>query len=386
MSQPLYPSTRWAWVEIDLEAIRQNTAAFRRCIRRGVKMMCVVKADAYGHGAVRCAQVMRRSGADQFAVATVNEGVQLRNAGIQEPILLLSEPPIDSVRTLVDYDIMPSVYTQEFALALGECAASSGRVARYHLAVDTGMTRIGVNWKDALEFRRSIDFHRGLQCAGTFTHFATADVPGDWDFKAQSDHFAEAVRSIKEAGLECGLVHCDNTPATVLYPELDYDMARVGIGLYGLHPSDCTRDHIDLVPAMSVRGRVTRVVEPEVGTGVGYGLTYRVPTPNIQIATVPIGYADGLARELSNRMDVLVNGQRCGQVGRICMDQFMFAMDVNPVRADRPVRPVRYGDTVTIMGADGDEYIGADDIARLRDTINYEVVCDFGLRLERVYV
>lgn len=386
MTQPLYPSTRWAWVEIDLDAIKQNTAAFRRCIRRGVKMMCVIKADAYGHGAVRCAQVMRRAGADQFAVATVDEGVELREAGIAEPILILSEPPVESVRTLVDYDIMPSVYTQEFALALGECAASCGKVARYHLAVDTGMTRIGVNWRDVLEFRRSIDFHRGIECAGMFTHFATADVPGDWDFKAQCDRFAEAVRSLRAAGMPTGLVHCDNTPATVLHPELDYDMARVGIGLYGLQPADSTRGLIDLIPAMSVRGRVTRVVEPEVGTGVGYGLTYRVSTPHIQVATVPIGYADGLARELSNKMDVLVNGQRAGQVGRICMDQFMFALDINPVRANRPVRPVAYGDTVTVMGADGDEYIGADDIARLRGTINYEVVCDFGLRLERVYV
>lgn len=380
------PSTRWAWVEVDLDAIKSNTEAFRRIIRPRSKMMCVVKADAYGHGAVRCAQAMLRGGADEFAVATVQEGVELREGGVEQPIAILSEPPATCVEDVVRYDLQPAVYTREYALALGECAASHNKTAGYNIAVDTGMTRIGVNWKDALEFRRSLEFHRGLTCAGIFTHFATADVPGDWDFDAQVKRFQEAVRSLKESGLSTGLVHCDNTPATVLHPELDGDMVRVGIGLYGLHPADSTRGKIELEPAMSVRGRVTRVIEPEVGMGVGYGLTYRVSTPHIQVATVPIGYADGLARQLSNRMDVLVRGKRCRQVGRVCMDQFMFANNLNTVRPDRPVTPVEYGDVVTVMGRDGSECISADDLAALLDTINYEVVCDFGLRLERVYV
>ena len=380
------PEDRWAWVEIDLEAIRQNTAAIRRMMDRDVQMMCVVKADAYGHGAVRCARAMRRSGADQFAVATVAEGVELREEGIREPILILSEPPLETVQTIVDYDLSPAIYNRDYALALGECAAAAGRVATYHLAVDTGMTRIGVNWRDAAEFRRSIDFHRGIECAGTFTHFATADVQGDWDFGMQTRRFADAVKSIQEAGLETGLVHCANTPATILHPEVHLDMCRAGIGLYGLHPAFETRRKVRLVPAMSVRGRITRVERPEVGTGVSYGLTYRVPKPNIQICTVPIGYADGLSRNLSGNMDVLVNGERCRQVGRICMDQFMFAVTVNNVRAYRPVRAVEYGDVVTILGRDDNEFISADDMAARRDTINYEVVCDFGLRLKKIYV
>ncbi len=376
---------RWAWVEIDLEAVRQNTAAFRKLIARDKQMMCVVKADAYGHGAARCAKAMIRAGANQFAVATVPEGVALREAGIREPILILSEPPVATVPTIVEYDLMPSVFTQEFALNLGERAAASNKVAHYHLAVDTGMTRIGVNWRDALELGRSIDFHRGIDCAGTFTHFSTADVQGDWDFGMQVRRFNEAVRSISEAGLDTGLVHCANTPATALHPEVHEDMCRVGIGLYGLHPCVETRRKVKLTPVMSVRGRITRVEQPEVGTGVSYGLTYRIPKPNIQICTVPIGYADGLSRNLSGNMDVLVNGERCRQVGRICMDQFMFAVTVNNVRAYRPVRAVSYGDVVTILGRDGDEMISADDMATRRDTINYEVVCDFGLRLEKIY-
>ena len=380
------PETRWSWVEIDLDAVRRNTAAFKRCLERGVQMMCVVKADAYGHGAVRCAHQMLRAGADQFAVADVEEGIALRQAGISEPILVLSEPPLESVGKLVEFDVMPSVYTQEFALALGECAAASGKVARYHLAVDTGMTRIGVRREDVLELRRTIDFHRGLECAGMFTHFATADAIDDWDFALQLNRFNEAVQIVREAGLETGLVHCDNTPGTVLHPECQYDMCRVGIGLYGLQPAETTAPRIQLEPVMSVRGRVTRAIYPSVGDGVGYGLTWRVPKQNMQVATVPIGYADGLARTLSNNMDVIVNGARCRQVGRICMDQFMFAVDVNNARAYRPAKPVQMGDVVTVIGRDGDEEITADEMAKLRDTINYEVVCDFGMRLEKVYV
>ena len=379
------PESRWAWVEVNLAALRRNTSAFRRLLGRGVEMMCVVKADAYGHGAVSCIKTMHAAGASQFAVATVREGVALREAGVEWPILILSEPPATCVQTLVEYDLMPAVYTSEFALALGEAAASAGRVARYHLAVDTGMTRIGVRRADAVELRRTIDFHRGLECAGTFTHFATADVPDDWDFALQLNRFRETVDALRGAGLDTGLVHCDNTPGTILHPECHFDMCRVGVGLYGLHPADTTHGCIDLEPVMSVRGRVVRVIYPNVGDGVGYGLTWRVPRRNIQVATVPIGYADGLARELSNQMDVLVGGVRCRQVGNICMDQFMFAVDVNGARSYRPTRPVEYGDVVTLIGADDDERITAEEMAGLRNTINYEVVCDFGMRLEKIY-
>lgn len=385
MDKVVSPANRWSWVEVNLAALRRNTTAFRRQLTRGTQLMCVVKADAYGHGAVPCVKTMRSAGASQFAVATVDEGVALREAGIEWPILVLSEPPVDCVRTLVRYDLMPSVYTADFALALGEAAAAENRVARYHLAIDTGMTRIGVRRQDAVELRRTIDFHRGLECAGTFTHFATADVPDDWDFALQLNRFRETVAALQGAGLETGLVHCDNTPGTVLHPECHFDMCRVGIGLYGLHPAETTRVRIELEPVMSVRGRVTRVLYPNVGDGVGYGLTWRVPKQNIQVATVPIGYADGLSRELSNQMDVLVGGCRCRQVGNICMDQFMFAVDVNSARAYRPSRPVEYGDVVTIIGADGDERITAEEMAKLRGTINYEIVCDFGMRLEKIY-
>lgn len=381
-----YPQDRWAWIEIDLSAVRHNVKAFKAQLNRGVKMMCVVKADAYGHGAAQCAKAMQSVGADQFAVATVDEGVELRCSGIDNPILVLSEPPVTSIPDLVRFDIMPSVYTVDFALAYGEAAAAANKVGRYHLAIDTGMTRIGVRREDLLEVRGSIDFHRGLECAGTFTHFATADVLDNWDFDLQVNRFIEAVTALKNAGYELGLVHADNTPGTVLHKDIQFDMVRVGIGLYGLHPSKLTIPRIDLQPVMSVRGRVTRVVYPAVGDGVSYGMTWRVPRNNIQVATVPIGYADGLARSLSNRMDVLTRGDRVRQVGNICMDQFMIAVDTAGTHANKPAHEIRHGDVVTLIGKDGDLEITADEMADLRETINYEVVCNFGARLDKVYI
>ena len=355
-----YPEDRAAWVEVDLGAIRANTRAFKKMVGPRVQLMCSVKADGYGHGAVHCARAMYKGGASQFAVATVAEGIELRESGAEWPILMLNQCPETAIDKLVEYDIMPAVFDVDFALMYGERAAAADKVGKYHLAIDTGMTRIGVLPEEAVEVRRALDFHRGLECAGVFTHFATADIIEDWDFKVQSARFGETVQALENAGLSCGLVHCDNTPGTVLHPRLRYDMCRVGVGLYGLHPADTTRPRMELKPAMSVRAKVIRVAEPQVGTGVGYGFTYRVPKQGIQIATVR-------------------------QVGRICMDQFMFAVDASAPRGYRSRSMVREGDIVTIMGRDGDEEITADEMASLRGTINYEVVCDFALRLERIY-
>lgn len=386
MAQLKCPETRWSWVEIDKSALRRNTRKYKDSLEPGCRLMAVVKADAYGHGAVECAKVMRAAGADQFAVATVEEGLELREAGFMWPVLILSEPPMECVQTLVENDIMPSIYTPEFALAYGECAAALGKEGRYHLAVETGMTRIGVPWNEVVEFRHAIDFHRGLVCAGTFTHFATADVPGDWTCGMQYRRFMEAVRAMEEAGMDTGLVHCDNTPGTMMYPEYHMDMCRVGIGLYGLQPSPATCRYMELEPVMSVRARVTRALYPPAGTGVSYGQIYSVGGANTEICTIPVGYADGLSRRLSGKIDFLVNGVRCHQVGNICMDQCMFAVDVDPRSAARPMPEVHQGDVVTIMGTDGNEAIGADEIASILGTINYEVVCDFGLRLQKIYV
>lgn len=377
------PATRWAWVEIDQGALRRNTRAFKNLLGYGKRLCCVVKADAYGHGAVQCAKIMHATGADMFAVATVSEGVQLREGGIKSPILVLNEPPIDACDTLLEYQIMPSVYSSEFALAYGERAVEMGCVGKYHMAIETGMNRIGVHFTDVLEFRREIDFHRGIECDGVFTHFATADDPDGWDYRLQCTRFSEAVAAMKDAGFECGIVHCSNTPASMLDHSMQFDMIRAGIGLYGLQPCEKSAPIMPLEPVMSVRARVTRTIHPAMGEGVGYGFTFRVPRARVQVCTIPIGYADGLSRTLSNKMDVLYRGQRIRQVGNICMDQCMVAIQQTPARQ---MPEAEVGDLITIVGKDGDAVITMDEMARLRGTINYEVACGFGMRLEKVYI
>lgn len=377
------PATRWAWVEIDQGALRRNTRAFKNLLGYGKRLCCVVKADAYGHGAVQCAKIMYATGADMFAVATVSEGVQLREGGIKSPILVLNEPPIDACDTLLEYQIMPSVYSSEFALAYGERAVEMGCVGKYHMAIETGMNRIGVHFTDVLEFRREIDFHRGIECDGVFTHFATADDPDGWDYRLQCTRFSEAVAAMKDAGFECGIVHCSNTPASMLDHSMQFDMIRAGIGLYGLQPCEKSASIMPLEPVMSVRARVMRTIHPAMGEGVGYGFTFRVPRARVQVCTIPIGYADGLSRTLSNKMDVLYRGQRIRQVGNICMDQCMVAIQQTPARQ---MPEAEVGDLITIVGKDGDAVITMDEMARLRGTINYEVACGFGMRLEKVYI
>lgn len=377
------PATRWAWVEIDQGALRRNTRAFKNLLGYGKRLCCVVKADAYGHGAVQCAKIMHATGADMFAVATVSEGVQLREGGIKSPILVLNEPPIDACDTLLEYQIMPSVYSSEFALAYGERAVEMGCVGKYHMAIETGMNRIGVHFTDVLEFRREIDFHRGIECDGVFTHFATADDPDGWDYRLQCTRFSEAVAAMKDAGFECGIVHCSNTPASMLDHSMQFDMIRAGIGLYGLQPCEKSASIMPLEPVMSVRARVTRTIHPAMGEGVGYGFTFRVPRARVQVCTIPIGYADGLSRTLSNKMDVLYRGQRIRQVGNICMDQCTVAIQQTPARQ---MPEAEVGDLITVVGKDGDAVITMDEMARLRGTINYEVACGFGMRLEKVYI
>ena len=365
--------TRWSWVEIDRGALRRNTRAYKNLLDSRQRLCCVVKADAYGHGAVECAKIMYSAGADMFAVATVNEGVELRQGGITKPILILSEPPIEAIPTLLEFDIMPSVYTSDFALAYGECAVAAGKVGKYHLAIETGMNRIGVHYTQVLDFVRGISFHRGIQCDGVFTHFATADEPSGWDYKLQCQRFTEAVQAIKDAGFECGIVHCANTPSSMLDPSMHFDMIRAGVGLYGMQPCELSGRVMQLDPVMSVHARVTRVAHPAMGEGVGYGFTYRVPRTRVQICTLPIGYADGLARHFSNGGgEVVINGHRCPIIGNICMDACM--IDVTDTDAHE-------GDSVIIFG----EELPVSELSDKLKTIPYEILTSISPRVKRVY-
>lgn len=215
---------RWAWIEIDRSAIRHNIIETKRFMHPGCKLMAVVKADAYGHGAVEVSRTALSSGADYLGVATVDEGVELRRANINAPILILAEPPVSSIPLLLAYHIMPSIYSPEFALAYAETADMHGMKAPFHLAVNTGMNRIGVRSEDIMEFMRQINFHRALQMEGMFTHFATADCPENLDFHIQAKRFVEAAEALHVAGIDTGLVHCANSAAIYRYPDVQFDM------------------------------------------------------------------------------------------------------------------------------------------------------------------
>ena len=376
--------TRWAWVEIDTQALRHNVKEAKRLIGPRCQLMAVVKADAYGHGAVETARVVLDEGAKRLAVATVDEGIELRRAGITAPILILAEPPVSTVKLLVDYNLTPTVDTTEFAIALGDAADAQGKVADYHLGINTGMNRIGILPSQIIEFLRAIDFHRGIHLEGVFTHYATADEPDEWDFRQQLERFQGSVQAIREAGFDPGIVHSANSAAIIRYPEAHFDMARLGISLYGLHPSSMTWGMADLQPVMSVKARATFVKTPMVGEGVSYGLHYRTPGGR-QIVTLPLGYADGMRRELSGRCQVLIGGKRCNQVGNICMDQMMVEV-VPSASLLNPVDPAEYGDEAVIVGRQGDEQITLDELADKLGTITHEVAIGFGHRMRRIYV
>ena len=381
---PHNPDDRWSWAEIDLGAIRKNVRILKNLTKVNTKFMAVVKADAYGHGAVPVAKAARDAGADCFGVATVKEGIELREGGIKRPIILLAEPPRSAIDAVLEHDIYPAVYNRDFALELGERAVQLDKIARINIKVDTGMNRIGVNHHDVLDFVRQIDFHRGLEIWGTFTHFATADMPDDWDFRLQLKRFNEVIDLMRESGFDPGIVHAANSAATVLYPEAHFDMVRCGIALYGLQPVPPELQRVELHPAMSIRARATCVKRPAIGEGVSYGLTYRVPK-HVQIATLPLGYADGLRRSLSNHYDFIFAGNRVRQVGRICMDQCMVEIDANTARL-HPIPEIHYGDTVTIVGKDGAEENSLEDMAVQLETNTHELACTFGRRLDRIYV
>lgn len=373
---------RWAWTEIDLSAIRHNVAVTRRYLSSRTRLMAVVKADAYGHGIVQASKAMLGAGADRLAVSNVPEGVKLRKAGITAPIVILEQPPITSIPLMLAYHITPSIYEPDFAVAYGEEADRYGMVAPYHLAVNTGMNRVGVSYRDAAEFLLQVSFHRALELEGVFTHFATADWPEMLDYQVQVRHFDEALESIAMAGFDPGIVHAANSAATYRFPDIHFDMVRCGISLYGIHPCEATRDRLDIRPAMSVHARIidTRVVP--VSEGVSYGYQYRSPG-SVKICTLPLGYADGLRRVLSGNIDFIVEGRYHRQVGAICMDQCMFEVDLRN-RRNLPNEP-QVGDRVIVVGEQGAAQITMDELAEKAGTIPYEMVTSFGQRLPRVY-
>jgi alanine racemase len=369
---------RPVWAEIDLAAVRANVERLRDMCAPAA-LLAVVKADGYGHGAVPVARAALDAGARALGVALVEEGIELRNAGIDAPILVLSEPVPDAAGSVVAHGLTPVVYTLAGIDALAKAVADRGAHKRLgvHVKVDTGMHRVGCSPDDAVELAAQVVDRPELELAGVCTHLAVADEPDNPYTEEQLARFDGVLEELRARGLPTGIVHACNTAGAIEWPAARFDLVRIGIGCYGIAPADALEGRVALQPAMAVKARVSHVKVVPAGAGVSYGLRYTTLRAT-KIATVPLGYADGVPRELPQRDGAaLVHGRRCPMAGTVTMDQLM--LDVGDL-------PVEVGDEVVLIGRQGDEEISAADWARAMDTIAYTIVCGIGPRVPRVYV
>ena len=365
-----------AYAKVDLDAISRNFDALKTHIGKDVKTMAVVKADAYGHGSTEVAKRLAHK-TDYFAVATLSEGIELRDEGINNPILILGYTSPLEYAQLLSYEVIPTIYNSEEAVLLNGVAQILGKKATVHIAVDTGMSRIG--FKDdstGIEAVKEISHLENIEIEGIFSHYATADTEDKSFALTQTARFDSFVASLEKEGIDIPLKHMCNSAGTIDL-EKHYGMVRLGIALYGLYPSDeVDKTQVKLTPAMEVFSHVIHVKEIEAGTGVGYGQIYTA-TEKRKIATVAIGYADGFNRCLTDGGYILINGRRAPLVGKVCMDQIM--VDVTDIDG------ISVGDKAVILGRSGDEEITADDFGKMANSFAYEVICTFMPRIKRVY-
>lgn len=370
-----YDRTR---VEINLENIRYNVNELKRKINPLSKVMFVIKADGYGHGAV---QIMKYLGdsVDAYGVAVINEAVALRENGCGKLILILGYTPKNCLKYVVRHNISQTVTDYETARVLSEEAVRQGVNARIHIKLDTGMGRIGfLPCDESVEIIRKISELPNIIMEGCFTHFSKADEHDLTYTGEQYEIYLDMVLRLERAGVTFAIKHACNSAAVIQFPQADLDMVRIGIASYGLYPSEeIDKSVIELRPAMEWKTIISYVKTVEPGTRISYGGTYIAESVR-KIATVPVGYADGYPRLLSNRGRVIVNGISAPIVGRVCMDQFM--IDVTDVPE------VQVEDTVTLVGRDGNESISVEEIAFYSGSLNYEVICDVGKRVPREYI
>jgi alanine racemase len=370
---------RPVWAEVDLDAVRRNVEALRALVAPA-ELCAVVKADGYGHGAVATSRAALAGGATMLAVALVAEGAELRHAGIDARILVLSQASPHELDDLVAHDLDATVYTSVGVADLAAAAERAGRVdhrpVRVHLKVDTGMHRVGAPPTEAVGLALAIRDARGLELRSVFTHCAVADEPDNPFTAEQLRRYGSVVAEIEQAGVAVPCRHAANTAAALDHPDARMDLVRCGIGLYGIAPAPALSDRAVLEPALSLHARVSHVKRVGPGEGISYGLRYR-PRVETTIATVPLGYADGLPRRLGSLGgEVLVGGERCPIAGSVTMDQIL---------VDCADRSVAVGDEVILLGRQGDETITAQDWADRLDTIAYEVVCGISPRVPRTY-
>ena len=376
-----------AWVEIDLAALSHNVRTFKQRLSPGVDLLAVVKADAYGHGAVMVARTALAAGANWLGVATVPEGVELRQAGMTSPIMVMGavNDPAE-MGAMAVHQLQPTITSPDQALRLSEALSQlrglpQGSALPVHIMLDTGMSRLGMPWQQAVTFVQRVSQLTPLHIASVYSHLANADEPNPDSLWQQQQRFEQALAALRQANVLPPVQHLANTAATLIDPKLHYDRVRVGLGLYGLSPAPHLQPLVNLKPVLQVKARITHIKPIEAGAGVSYGHRFVAPHP-MRIAVVGIGYADGVPRRLSNRLHVLLAGQRVRQLGAITMDQLMVDVTEQP--------DVRVGDTVTLLGhSQGDrvsDTITADDWASAIETISWEILSGFKHRLPRLIV
>ena len=381
----MYKETlRQVWAEIDMSAFDHNVKQIKAQMKCP-KMIGVIKANGYGHGATECAKVLQYNGVDSFAVATLEEAINLREDGIEGNIVILGLTPIQCVDTVIEYDLIPGVMHYDYVKALSdEVMAQGAEPARVLFGLDTGMGRVGFRVFTEEEREYAVEQYKkfselpGINIAGVITHFSTADEEQREYTGMQIANYKAFIEKINALGFFPKKI-CANSASIMVYPEIHYDACRPGIILYGLAPSGYLKGKVlDLKPVMSVKAEIVNLKTVPAGTSVSYGRKFTSSNTETKIATIGLGYADGYSRLNSGKISVLVGGIKCPVVGNICMDQCM--VDVSAVP------DVKLGDEVVILGKQGDQEISADDLAAINGTINYEITCCFDLRIPKVYV
>ena len=365
--------------EINLNAVAYNFKSMKDRLAPGTKMIAVVKTDGYGHGAIPIARMVQEySYIWGFAVATIEEAVLLRNAGIQKPILILGFVFPDAYEDVVRYDIRPAVFKLSMARQLSEEAVRQQKKVYFHIKVDTGMSRIGFSdTEESADIVKEISGLPNVEMEGLFTHFARADEKDKQWANLQFERYQAFSQMLKDRNVPITIHHCSNSAGIYDMPEANMDLVRAGISIYGMYPSDeVNKLAAPIVPVMSLKSHIVYIKELQPGAQISYGGTYVVDHP-VKVATIPVGYGDGYPRSLSGKGRVLIRGCEAPIIGRICMDQFM--VDVTAIS------PVRVGDTATIFGRSGALEITADSVAESIGTIGYELTCNINRRVPRVY-
>lgn len=374
----MFTNLRPVWAEISLDNLAFNMRNIKK-ISKSNEIMAVVKADGYGHGALDIAPVLLENGATRLAVAVLNEAVELRRGGIDCPIMILGFTPPDLCDTIIEYDIEQTVYSYDLALELSKMAKKKNKVAKIHIAIDTGMRRIGyMPNEESIREVVKISKLPFIQIEGLFSHFSSADETDKKYCDYQIDNYNFFYNRLKEENVKINIRHIANSAAIIDMPETHFDAVRPGIILYGYYPScEVQKEKIELKPVMTLKANIIHIKKLQEGEYISYGRKYKTTKESV-IATLPIGYADGYTRLLFNKAKVIVNGKMASVVGRICMDQCM--IDVTDIHS------VKIGDEVILMGEDGENKFTADEIANLLGTINYEVTCMISKRVPRVYI